>query len=154
MSLVRKCSKCGPKSTRTRIRVPRPAGKETKSYPFRRTTDISECGDLSSSRHCGTAPRSPGGTIENSPAIHRWATDHVERVPQGRKNIIWLVGRVRGQVFCRPGGTLPTTTAYPAMNRWAIFFRPPGWTTAQTSRRKNSSSLPLSFLQENASEVE
>ena len=34
--------------------------------------------------------------------------------------------KVRGDSFV-PDGTLTRRGANPAMNRWAIFFRPPGW---------------------------
>ena len=34
--------------------------------------------------------------------------------------------------FCRPSGTRPHAAMHPAMNRWAILFRPPGWTNHST----------------------
>ena len=72
-------------------------------------------------RHC-LALR-PGGTPDNSPAIHRWVPwdqplgPRPGGTPEGHRGI-----------FKRPSGTrldifMPS---YPAMNRWAIVGRPSG----------------------------
>ena len=48
-------------------------------------------------------------------------------VPQGRKKSSCQPVSLGGE-FCRPCGTSsPRLPAHPAMNRWAILFRPAGW---------------------------
>ena len=62
---------------------------------------------------------SPGGTIENSPAIYRWerAVDFLIPSPEGTTESVWI--------FCRPFGTrIDQIDAYPAMNGWAIINCP------------------------------
>src|SRR6266446_4003852 len=67
----------------------------------------------------GRLVRSPAGTNENSPAIHRWGQAILEN--ESRRD-----GRSARLIFCRPSGTRLTLLRDPAMNRRAIFIRPCG----------------------------
>ena len=68
----------------------------------------------------------PGGTVENSPAIHRWVKgSDRSRCPVGTPE-------ARVERFNRPYGTkgVLSATRIPAMNRWAIINCPSGASNA------------------------
>ena len=56
----------------------------------------------------------PGGTPENSPAIHRWEQNRISASPGGRLKLLILL------TLSRPSGTGMTPLFLPAINRWAI----------------------------------
>ena len=70
----------------------------------------------------------PGGTTENSPAIHRWVAGSESTFsPIGTAEVHTIVG-VRRDRFSRPDGTqmLPCSPEAPALKGWAILIRPYG----------------------------
>lgn len=59
----------------------------------------------------------PGGTFDDSPAIHRWESRRCPAVPEGRLKTI--------ESSAVPDGTrINFQLGSPAMNRWATFNRP------------------------------
>jgi hypothetical protein len=47
------------------------------------------------------------------------------KVPQGRQNLAWASRRKSR--FFRPSGAWLLYDVYPALKRWAMVCRPPGW---------------------------
>ena len=75
-----------------------------------------------------SAPVGPGGTIENSPAVHRLGAGLGSAFsPIGTVEVRTIVG-VRQDRFSRPDGTqkLPCAPEVPALKGWAILIRPYG----------------------------
>ncbi len=72
----------------------------------------------------------PDRAKENSPPIYRWANSlQPDKSRQGRKNVV-----VAPDVLFRPSGAFGfSTSAYPAINRWAIFGCPSGTKTRKRS---------------------
>ena len=69
------------------------------------------------------AKQVPSGTTENSPAIHRWANrKQTQPSPVGAKEMVCtetcILSSLRDSFW--------STNCHPAMNRWAIIFRPAG----------------------------
>ncbi len=83
-------------------------------------------------------PTSPIGTTDHSPPFQRWVpTPDKRQAPQGRKR-----RKTSAKGSCRPGWDSPDgCPGLPAMNRWAIVLRPPGW-GRRTGDVTNSTSPP------------
>ena len=74
-------------------------------------------------------PLRPGGTFDNSPAIHRWVSGdhHLMRVPEGRLTGVYPgPGRPPLPSAVPPGLVYVIATPDPAINRWASVGCPSG----------------------------
>src|SRR5437899_2229640 len=79
----------------------------------------------------GAKTASPAGTTDDSPPFQRWATDsQTQPSPTGAKDIVWRDARVLSSLT----GLVSPLSGNPAINRWAIVFRPAGL--------RNSSATP------------
>jgi hypothetical protein len=102
--------------------------------------DIGTTGSHAQGTH--NVPLRPGGTFDNSPAIHRWVPGdhHLMRVPEGRLTAVYPgPGRPPLPSAVPPGLVYVIATPDPAINRWAIVGCPSG-------TRKRPSGLTVTVL--------